>query len=99
MRVGFSDTFNSSPLFQVQYSHRLGRSEKKFFLKFFFFFFTLSSETEIKYLRVGCHFTPRTQLSCPYKVNIHNPVEVSQILIDLSRDPEAKKAPGTPPDL
>ena len=53
----------------------------------------LSSEADSKYLPPGCQDRPRIQLSCPTRVKRHRPEDTSHTLIDLSREPEAKKGP------
>ena len=56
----------------------------------------LSSEADSKYLPPGCQDRPRIQLSCPTRVKRHRPEDTSHTLIDLSREPEAKKGPEMP---
>jgi hypothetical protein len=53
----------------------------------------LSSAALSKYLPPVWNTRPRTQLSCPVRVKTHRPVDTSQILMDLSREPDAKKGP------
>ena len=57
----------------------------------------LSSEAESRYFPPGCQLKLLTQLSWPVSVTKQTPVDTSQILIVLSREPEARKGPTIPP--